>query len=142
MNLEKTKTNSGPQNIEEMLCYHCGTKESALLYCELWMVTACKSCIDTHHHVHHPQCKRDLTRNKKPELPKRALFRVTLTRFDGSKVGLLMRLGDSLTMEAHWAGTYILAPQMLLLVTEDIATINKSILAGLRSVTTNGRTED
>lgn len=119
---------------KELFCYHCGTKKSALLYCELWMVTACKECMQINHKSHHKTCKRDIPKNISAEPPKRPMFRVTLTRFDGQKIGLLMRLGDSLEMEEHWAGTYILAPQTLLLVMEDIPTINKTILAGLRGV--------
>ena len=89
----------------------------------------------THHLTHHKTCKKEIPRNISKEVAQPTYFRISLTRYDGHRISFRLRLGDSFEMEEHWLGTYILAPQSLVLVSEDIDAINESILAGLRSVT-------
>jgi hypothetical protein len=126
--------NTNDSSLNQSICYHCGKKTSALRYCETWRVNACQECMTSHHLTHHKTCKKEIPRHLERKVVQPTYFRISLTRYDGHPISFRLRLGDSFEMEEHWLGTYILAPQSLVLVCEDISAINESILAGLRSV--------
>ena len=134
---EKTSTFSGqrPRELQPLdigPCYHCDTKALTNVYCDLWRVWACKSCLTTHHRAHHEDCRGPALHGVESFQTRSRTFVLWLTRYDGHLFSLTCRLGLKIEMEDHWLGTYVFLPGAMILVLEQRGEINSLILDALR----------
>jgi len=119
--------------LDVLACQHCNIRSNANVFCEIWVVWTCIDCMRSVHRVEHTICIGKAEKNaEKDESPK--YFTLWVTRYDGRKLPMSLRLGDKLEIENHWLGTYIFGGGGMILVTEDRATINERILLGLKGL--------